>query len=66
MSELQRYAKALAGGDIDLCCSIERLHDLDGYPPTIVAIGLKAYDDGKDVGAVIDSVLVGGSEDPDG
>ncbi|WP_372382165.1 hypothetical protein ACCQ12_15425 [Xanthomonas sp. NCPPB 1068] len=48
MSELSRYTKAMISGDIDACMRIEQLHDLHGYPPEMVTVGLRAADNGED------------------
>lgn len=49
MSELQRYHQAMMRGFTDTCIRIEQDHDLFGYPPEIVSVGLKAFDDGRSV-----------------
>lgn len=46
-NELQRYTEAMMRGDNDAAYRIECIHGLDGYPPEIVSIGLKAYDEGR-------------------
>ncbi len=48
MSFLVQYTRAMAAGHLDTCIAIERAHDLYGYPPQLVSVGLKAADEGKD------------------
>jgi hypothetical protein len=40
----ERYLKAMRNGDIDTCIAIEQVHDLFGYPPELVSVGLKAIE----------------------
>lgn len=47
-SDLERYFDAMRDGNIDACARIEQKHDLYGYPPELVSVGLKAVQDGKD------------------
>lgn len=47
MSEAQRYHDAMKRGYVDTCIRIEQSHDLFGYPPEIVSVGLAAFDAGK-------------------
>ena len=62
MSELEQYTKALCRGNIDACIRIEERHGLFGYPPEIVSIGLRAFDDGEDVYAAVDSYIEGSAK----
>lgn len=47
-SLLRRYLNALRAGHACTCIAIEQEHDLFGYPPEIVSVGLKAVDEGLD------------------
>jgi len=44
-----RYFAAMLAGQDTICSRIEQDHDLYGYPPQIVCIGLKAFDEGTSV-----------------
>jgi hypothetical protein len=61
MGELERYTKAMVAGKTSLCISIEERHGLYGYPPDVVSVGLKAFDEGDDVDAAVDAYLRGES-----
>lgn len=45
---LERYVKAMISNHTTICIRIEQEHDLFGYPPEIVSVGLKAVDEGLD------------------
>ena len=51
------YMDAMQNGRSGECLVIERKHGLDGYPPSIVAVGLVALRDDKDMAAAIDAEL---------
>lgn len=42
-----KYFRAMVAGQDWICARIEQDHDLYGYPPEIVSVGLKAFDEGK-------------------
>ena len=44
-------------GRIDICARIEQRHDLYGYPPELVTVGLKAVAEGKDAHEAIDAYM---------
>lgn len=48
-TESARYFKAMIAGQTNICSRIEQDNDLYGYPPEIVSVGLKAFDNGKNV-----------------
>ena len=48
MSELLKYSAALIKNDTEKCAEIEKEHDLYGYPPETVSVGLEAIDNGFD------------------
>jgi hypothetical protein len=49
MGVLERYSKAMRSIDgASLCYRIEQEYGLDGYPPELVSVGLRAIDDGCD------------------
>ncbi|MYZ41390.1 hypothetical protein [Schauerella aestuarii] len=58
-SDLERYGAAMLTGNVDACARIEQKHDLYGYPPEIVCIGLRAVADGQDMNAAIDDYVRG-------
>lgn len=55
--DLQAYTRAICEGRIDACIRIEQRHDLYGYPPEVVCVGLAAADKGEDVGKAVDYYL---------
>lgn len=59
MELLDRYTKAMIRGDLTTCISIEHRHDLYGYPPEIVSVGLRAIDEGKDPDIAIGKYVTG-------
>jgi hypothetical protein len=59
VSELAEYAKAMRSGDINAALRIENKHNLIGYPPEIVTVGLRAFDEGKDVNDAVDQYIGG-------
>lgn len=61
-TDLERYSKAMISGDFNTCVAIEQRHDLYGYPPEIVTVGLKAVADGQDMDLAIANHL---NEAPD-
>lgn len=58
--EAKAYAQAMRAGDLDTCIRIEQRHDLFGYPPEIVSIGLAAFDRGESIEGAIYAYLDGG------
>ena len=56
------YAKAMIAGRNDECYRIECEHGLDGYPPEIVSIGLKAASEGRDAHEAIEAYFDGCQE----
>lgn len=61
-TDAQRYVRAMIDGDLTTLVLIERKHDLFGYPPEIVTIGLRAIADGKDAHEVIDAYIDGAQQ----
>lgn len=61
-SDAQAYTAAMLRGDCDTCARIEQRHDMYGYPPEIVSIGLAAIAEGKDGHAAIDTYLYGSQQ----
>lgn len=61
-TDLERYSKAMISGDFNTCVAIEQCHDLYGYPPEIVTVGLRAVADGQDPDLAIANYL---NEAPD-
>lgn len=59
MSILKQYTEAMIAGQHVRCAHIEQCHDMYGYPPEIVSIGLAAIDDGKDGHEAIDAYING-------
>ncbi len=59
MSELQRYVAAMRYGWTHVCEKIEQKFGLYGYPPEVVSVGLKAFDEGRDVYAAVDDYVNG-------
>ena len=64
LSDLARYTKAMIAGNIGVCIAIEQRHNLYGYPPEIVGMGLKAIEDGRDPDAVIGAYVSGEDDQP--
>jgi hypothetical protein len=52
-----RYHKALIAHRTDEALRIERKYQLDGHPPLLVAIGLHAASEGRNVFEAIDEYL---------
>lgn len=61
MSVLSDYTKAMVAGYLTQCIAIEKRHDLYGYPPELVSVGLKAVDEGRNPGEAVDLYLEGGA-----
>lgn len=59
MSEAERYFKAMVAGQDYICSRIEQNHDLYGYPPQVVSVGLKAFDEGRNVQDTVAEYLNG-------
>lgn len=59
MTQSERYYGAMKAGNDLLCARIEKAHDLYGYPPEVVSVGLNAYDAGLDVHAAVDAYTQG-------
>lgn len=57
MGLLQYYTKAMIAGDADACIRIEQEHELFGFPPELVSVGLSAIDKGLDAEAAIDEYI---------
>lgn len=57
MNDAEVYFKAMIDGRIDICARIEQRHDLYGYPPELVTVGLKAVAEGKDAHEAIDAYM---------
>ena len=62
MTDAQAYAAAMLRGDCDACSRIEQRHDMYGYPPEIVSLGLNAIAEGKDGHAAIEAHLYGSQQ----
>jgi len=56
-SETNRYFQAMSRNDLTTLVAIEKRHDLYGYPPNIVSIGLAAFDAGEDVCEALDRYM---------
>lgn len=62
MSLLERYHKAMRSLDgAHTCYRIEQEHGLDGYPPELVSVGLRAIDDGDEPHQAIENYINGGN-----
>lgn len=48
MSDLAEYSKAMRDGNCEKCLRIEAYHNLEGYTPELVSVGLRALGEGKD------------------
>lgn len=59
MSELSAYIKAMVSGSLHECVRIERKHDLYGLSPEAVSVGLKAFDEGRNVEEAVKEYLCG-------
>jgi hypothetical protein len=59
MADQERYTKAMVRGDVDTCARIEQSHDLYGYPPALVSIGLAAAARGEDAAEAVEKYLNG-------
>lgn len=57
MADLELYSKAMISGNLQTCIAIEQRHDLYGYPPDVVSVGLKAIADGQDMDLAITNYL---------
>ena len=62
-TDLEQYQAAMLRGDYLTCVYIEEQHDLLGYPPEIVTVGLKAVAEGKNPQAAIENYLNGSEDD---
>ncbi|OZI23719.1 hypothetical protein CAL26_09820 [Bordetella genomosp. 9] len=60
-TDLNRYTRAMIAGHIDTCAEIEKRHDLYGYPPELVTVGLEAIAKGKEPHEAINQYCNGGS-----
>lgn len=58
-TDAERYTRAMIDGNLTALVLIERKHDLFGYPPEIVSIGLHAVAKGQDAHEAIDRHLAG-------
>jgi len=60
MSLLERYSKAMRSLDgAHTCYRIEQEYGLDGYPPELVSVGLRAIDDGNEPHEAIENYING-------
>lgn len=57
MTDLELYSKAMISGNLHACIAIEQRHNLYGYPPDVVSVGLKAIADGQDMDLAITNYL---------
>jgi hypothetical protein len=55
--DLEEYWAAMKIGDIPAALEIERRYGLDGYPPSIVTVGMKALAEGRNMGKAIDKAM---------
>ena len=53
ISQSQKYASAMLAGRHSECLRIEQSFCLDGLPPELVSVGLRAIDEGKCADAAI-------------
>ena len=53
------YMAAMLSNNTRAALEIERRHGLDGYPPELVSVGLKAAAEGKDALQAVDAYLDG-------
>ena len=59
------YGKALARFDGHMTClRIEQKYGLDGYPPELVSVGLRAAAEGKDPHEAVESYIEGKEVQP--
>ena len=56
-SQLAKYTRAILAGHHAECLRIERSFCLDGLPPELVSVGLKAIDEGKCADAAISAYV---------
>jgi len=61
-TQLARWLAATQNGYDVTCARIEQDFDLYGYPPEIVCVGLKAFDEGKSVQDAVAEYLNGDAE----
>jgi len=57
MNDAEVYFKAMLTGSHETCARIEQKHDLYGYPPELVSVGLNAAAEGKDAHEAIDAYM---------
>ena len=62
-TDLDLYSAAMLRGDYLTCVYIEEEHDLLGYPPEVVTVGLKAVAEGKDPNAAIENYMKEAKDD---
>lgn len=55
MKYLDQYMEAFKRNDVEACLRIEERHGLDGYPPDLVTVGLRAVDEGRDAQEAVDN-----------
>ena len=60
ISQAQKYASAMLAGRHSECLRIEQSFCLDGLPPELVSVGLRAIDDGKCADAAISKYVSNG------
>ncbi|WP_158664375.1 hypothetical protein [Cupriavidus metallidurans] len=58
-SDAERYTRAMIDSDLTTLVRIEQKHNLYGYPPEIVSVGLHAVAEGKNAREAIDAYLAG-------
>jgi hypothetical protein len=56
-TESAKYARAMIAGADKTCAAIERVHGLYGYPPELVSVGLKAFDEGRDAEQAVEDYI---------
>ena len=62
-TEVAKYMRAMIAGRDDTCGAIERVHGLFGYPPEMVTIALKAFDEGRDPDEALEAYINGDDEE---
>ena len=60
ISQSQKYASAMRAGRHAECLRIEQSFCLDGLPPELVSVGLRAIDEGKCADAAISEYVSNG------
>lgn len=60
----KKYADAMRLGDLGRCIAIEQEHELYGYPPELVSVGLHGFDNGMDPHDAINEYIEHTTIDP--